>query len=299
MSVEAIYKNLLDQLDKLYRHNRQGSYSTRRRYYEAMKRFCWFLAGDFHLERLANIAPKHVRAYVDVMREQGKAPSTIKGDLSAIRFFHDLMPDPRCRLPSNAELLLDRRSFGDVDRTWSDGEFQRMCELAERDGRNDYMTVLHLGRYAGLRIHECFRIDTATAADAIRKHVITIKGKGGLIRKVPLTDDLCVRLETAMAGLPRGKKLFVRDGQQTHEAIHALQEYIWRSRELVRDEDSERPLTFHGLRHVYAVRQYQEMLARGMTAEQAERAVSELLGHHRRDVTRIYLASLKAGEGHG
>ena len=154
MSTETIYQNLLSQLDRLYRHNRQGSYRTRSRYYEAMKRFCRFLAENFHLEKLANMAPKHMDAYVRFLQESGKSASTIKTDLSAIRFFHDLMTDPKYELPQNAELLLERRSFGKVDRTWSDAEFQRMCELAEQDGRMDYVTILHLARFAGLRIHE-------------------------------------------------------------------------------------------------------------------------------------------------
>lgn len=59
------HENLLLQLDKLRRHNRQGSFKTRERYYEAMKRFCRFLAEQYHLERLANIAPKqHFRLCV-------------------------------------------------------------------------------------------------------------------------------------------------------------------------------------------------------------------------------------------
>ncbi len=33
------YQNLLTQLDKLHRHNRQGSFRTKQRYYEAMQRF--------------------------------------------------------------------------------------------------------------------------------------------------------------------------------------------------------------------------------------------------------------------
>ena len=40
----GIYLSLLAQLDKLARHNRQGSFRTKERYYEAMKRFCAFLA---------------------------------------------------------------------------------------------------------------------------------------------------------------------------------------------------------------------------------------------------------------
>ena len=57
------FENLVFQLDKLARHNRQGSFRTRQRYYyEAMSRFCRFLAGRYRMERLANIAPKHVFA---------------------------------------------------------------------------------------------------------------------------------------------------------------------------------------------------------------------------------------------
>ena len=36
----GIYNSLVAQLDKLARHNRQGSFRTKERYYEAMKRFC-------------------------------------------------------------------------------------------------------------------------------------------------------------------------------------------------------------------------------------------------------------------
>lgn len=100
------YENLLLQLDKLRRHNRQGSFKTRERYYEAMKRFCRFLAERYRLERMANIAPKHIFAYVYSLQEIGKAASTIKTELSAIRFFHDLIPNPRNALTIKVAKLL-------------------------------------------------------------------------------------------------------------------------------------------------------------------------------------------------
>lgn len=186
----ACYLSMLSQVDKLHRHNRQGSCKTRARYYEAMQRFCRFLAEVYRLERLANIAPKHIYAYVAYLQEQGKSASTIKTDLSAIRFFHDLIQKPRYELPGNGDLLLQRRTFGGVDRTWSASEFNRMLDIALASGRNDFVSVLYLGRFAGLRIHECFRIDTATAAKAVKEKAITIKGKGGLVRTVPLNNLL-------------------------------------------------------------------------------------------------------------
>lgn len=44
---EGIYRALIAQLDKLARHNRQESYKTRQRYYEAMQRFCRYLAEEY------------------------------------------------------------------------------------------------------------------------------------------------------------------------------------------------------------------------------------------------------------
>ena len=293
------YRNLMSQVDKLHRHNRQGSYKTRARYYEAMQRFCRFLAEVYRLERLANIALKHIYAYVAYLQGQGKSTSTIKTDLSAIRFFHDLIPNARYELPGNEDLCLQRRTFGGVDRTWSAGEFERMLGIALERGREDYVSIFYLGRFAGLRIHECFRIDTATAAKAVKEKAITIKGKGGLVRTVPLNDLLVQRLQRDLAQTARGHKLYVSDDQETHEAIKELQLFIWLNRSTVQDEDSTRPMTFHGLRHTYAAEKYQGFIDAGVTPFGARKAVSKLLGHGRDDVTNIYLASLKEGKENG
>lgn len=292
MRNEHVYQNLVVQLNKLYRHTRQGSYQTRARYYEAMKRFCGFLAEEYHLERLANLAPKHLEAYAAKLRQEGKSPSTIKTDLSAIRFFHDQMLSPRYELPSNRDLELERRSFGKEDRTWSDGEFQRMCALAELDGKEDYVTLFHLARYAGLRIHECFRIDTSMARNAVRCGAITIIGKGGLRRTVSLTEDLRERLRVQAEQTPRGQKLFVAPDEPTHQAIHTLQAYIYLNRGRVQEPGETRDITFHGLRHNFAAEQYRKFRNRGKSVEAAEQAVAELLGHRRRDMARLYLASV-------
>ena len=40
---KGLYLALVSQLNKLARHNRQGSFRTKDRYYEACKRFCGYL----------------------------------------------------------------------------------------------------------------------------------------------------------------------------------------------------------------------------------------------------------------
>lgn len=246
-----------------------------------------------------NIAPKHLIAYILYLQESGKAPSTIKTDLAAIRFYHDIMSAPRYTLPDNGELCLQQRTILGVDRTWSVQEFEAMLRLAAELGREDYVTILMLGWYEGLRIHECFRIDTATAAQALREQAITIKGKGGLVRTIPLHPILEPRFRHHLEQTPRGGKLFVPDGVPTHQAIKALQAFIYLHRPYAQEPDSTRPMTFHGLRHTCAARWYDAHIQAGDSPYAARKAVAELLGHGRDDVTKIYLASRSAGQEGG
>ena len=292
------YDNLLSQLNRLYRHTRLGSYKTRARYYEATQRFCRFIADRFRLERLANVAPKHIYAYVQFLQDKGMSPATIKTDLAAIRFFHDMMDRPRYQLPSNQELPLQRRTLKGVDRTWSEAEFQRMLACALEADREDFVTIFYLGRYEALRIHECFRIDTATASRALKEDAITVKGKGGLVRSVPLHPILIPRLQYHLEQTPRGKKLFVPDGVETHQAIKELQVFIYIHRPYVQDPDSTRPMTFHGLRHTCVTEWYFQRIDAGSSPYEARKECAKLLGHGRDDVTTIYLSSGKGGPDH-
>ena len=295
------YHTLVSQLDKLARHNRQGSFRTKARYYEACKRFCAFLADAFHLQKLSNISGKHLVSYVLFLQENGLAANTIKTDLAAIRFFHDKMSGPKYELPTNDDLgvELERRCFGGVDRTWSNVEFNKMLGRALGDDRWDYILALYLGRFAGLRIHECFRIDTATAEQALRENVISIKGEGGKVRTIPIEDErITTHLKRQLEQTQRGHKLLVPDGMPTDRAIHQLQLFLYSNRGDFQ-EDANRPLTFHGLRHTYAAEKYQKLIDSGIGSLDAHFAVSRLLGHERADVTDIYLSSLPKEDHHG
>lgn len=289
------YRTLVTQLDKLAKHNRQGSFQTKARYYEACKRFCAFLADEFHLQKLSLVS------YVLYLQDNGLAASAIKTDLAAIRFFHDKMSAPKYELPTNDELgvELERRCFGGVDRTWSNVEFNKMLGRAPGNDRWDCSLALYPARYAGLRIHECFRIDTATVEQALRENAITIKGKGGKVRTVPIEDErIATHLKKQLEQTPRGHKLLVPDNIPTDRAINQLQFFIYSNRGDFQ-EDANRPLTFHGLRHTYAAEKYQKLIDSGMSSLDAHFAVSRLLRHERADVTNIYLASLPKEGRHG
>ena len=294
----GIYSNLTAQLDKLRKHNRQGSIKTKARYYEAMKRFCRFLAEEYRLEKLANIAPKHLHSYTDHLKESGKAPSTIKTDLAAIRFWHDKISAPRHKLPSNEAFDLERRTTGNLDRTWSDDEFDKMLQIAKGNNRTDYATALHLAYHAGLRIEECFTLDTAMSEYALRSGAITFHGKNGRWRTVPIDENIAKVLQKRLTQVKRGSKLLTPDDMTVENAIHNFQGFIERHRGMVESPNRQTPLTAHGLRHSYACRQYLNFLDKGNSQDHALRKVSRLLGHNRPGVVRVYLAGvLDGGDG--
>ena len=281
-----LYKNLEAQFNKIFRHLKTGSFKTRERYAKAFKRFMVFLVNEFNLQKLSNISKKHIYAYVEYMKSKGMSASTIKTELSAIRFFHDNMPYARYALPSNDELELERRTFGGVDRTWSQQEFEFMFSKAMNRKHKDYAAIFVLARYAGLRIEECFRIDTNDVQNALVSGQLFVKGKGGLTRYVPINESIKNILQELLKVTPKGHKLFVKLEDKTHLVMKRLQCFITYHRKSFTDDD----ITFHGLRHTYAHEQYERFIAMGKTDVHARRCVSELLGHHRDDVTRIYLA---------
>ena len=286
MENKNLYKNLEQQYNKIFRHIKVGSFKTRERYGKAFKRFMVFLVDNYHMQKIANISPKHIFAYIDYLQNKGLTASTIKTELAAIRFFHDNMPYTRYELPTNNELDLERRTFGGVDRTWSNQEFNSILAIAMQNSREDYVAIFTLARYAGLRLEECFRIDTNDAQNALITGRLYVKGKGGLARYVPINESIKIEFEKLLKVTGRGHKLFVADNDKTHLAMKRLQCFLVYHRKSF----TENKITFHGLRHTFAHEKYDEFIKLGNTDFQARKAVSELLGHHRDDVTRIYLA---------
>ena len=188
------------------------------------------------------------------------------------------MSCPKYTLPDNGALgvALERRRFGQQDRTWTNSEFGKLIGRAMAEERQDYILALYLARYAGLRIHECFRMDTAAAERALRENALTVKGKGGKVRIVPIEDDrITMMLQRLLDKTERGHKLLVPDDIPTDRAINGMQQFIIRHRDTIYDPDG------------------------GMTPLDAHFTVSRLLGHERSDVTNIYLASVKGGAARG
>ncbi|MEW6447360.1 MAG: phage integrase N-terminal SAM-like domain-containing protein [Bacillota bacterium] len=277
------YESLMQQLDKLHRHTRQGSIQTRRRYYDGMRRFLLFLADEFKLQNIKNISDKHTVAYVAYLKQRRCGPNYIRTELAAVRFYYDQI-EGRYRLTRINEALGVHPRPKSRDRSWSEEEVAAVVEAALSAGKTWMVDVIVLACELGLRIHEVIRLWRADAERALREGELKVEGKGGLVRSVPLTPAAAEALGRAKERVPRGARLFVPSDKKAHQAIKEVQDFIRRHRK-------PRPvqLTFHGLRYTDAQEHYRECLAAGKTREEAEKETARRLGHRRPRVTRTYV----------
>ncbi|MHB1630077.1 MAG: tyrosine-type recombinase/integrase [Bacilli bacterium] len=274
-------KALQQQADKIFRHTRQGSIATRRRYAEAVSRFVKFAGEQFKMQNLKNVENKHLESYVRDMQERQISIATIKTDLSAIRYFTDQL-NTRKPLEDarkfNARMEIGKRNFRNHEKLWKPVDMRMLQTAPERE-----RDVLRLMYELGARTHEVHRIDVAAARQATKTNEITLKGKNGLVRQVPVSDRAFEILLRNLDICSPGQKLFVEENEKTHEAIARIQDYIYQNR--------VNPISGHGLRHMRAQIWYRELREKGLSEHEAKLQVSWWLGHSRVDVVEIYLSS--------
>lgn len=240
---KGAYINLMLQLNKAALHAKGISvHKSLVQYYNHVDLFCRFLADNFNLKTLANIQDKHLVEYVIERQNELKSTATIKNDLSAIRYFHNQIPNTRNMLSSNqtlserySEFNLERRRFGGVDRRPTNKEYYDLVELAKNTQNPSMAYIIILAREVGLRVHEAVRLNRSDAKKAIEFKLLTVKGKGGLIRDIPLNEVAINALAISIKNIARGEKLFVPLNQKAHQVIQRVQDFIKNNRYKVID----------------------------------------------------------------
>lgn len=297
---KGTYLNLMIQTNKIAKHAKGISITSQRQYYNHFDQFCRFVADNYSLKSLRNIQDKHLVAFVEERQNEAKSASSVKQDLAAIRYFHDQIPNTRHFLSDNKTLTmkfsgfsLERRQFGGVNRRATDFEYQSLVGVAKQLNQPKIATVIQLAREQGLRVHEITRLNRSDAEKAIRNNVLTVKGKGGLVREVPLKEQTKEILKEAMATVSRGERLFVSRDEKTHTVIQRIKDFVRNHRDKVYDPLNNRPpgieVTMHGFRHAYAKEEYDRFITKGLKERDARLETSKLIGHSRDDVTKIYL----------
>jgi integrase/recombinase XerD len=245
---------------------------------------------------LADVRPKHLTRYMTLLGEAGLAPASRARKLSAIRQWFKFLSAEETIDEDPAVGLTGPKARRDLPQTLSIAEVDRLIETARRriagtSGR-DHLRALRLYAlievlYAtGMRVTELVTLPRSVLAGDGR--VLTIKGKGGRERMVPLNGAARAALaaflhlgETGAEGLSpqiRTRWLFPSRGVEGHLTRQRLGQDL-KSLAEAADLDPER-VSPHVLRHAFA----SHLLDRGADL----RAVQQLLGHADISTTQIY-----------
>ena len=303
---DGIYKNLVSQIDSIFKHSNERSIKSRYRYYEATKRFCRFLADNYRLQKFKNVEDRHFRAYAEYLKENNEA-TTIQTDLSGIRYFHE-KSGSKNKLSENVQLNLPKRAVGKEDRSWTPEEISKARVVAREMGRVDVEISLDLVPTFGLRIEELCRLKVEHLMHAKENEQLIVQGKGKKTRPIPVNEEQMKIIKkyldyAKVSGRAPGDYLI--SSSEKNGVLYekrSLQNWMTFHRKKFMDEnradmkeEGKKPrhetISWHGLRHSYAQRRFEEVSM--VSPEKAKSVVSHDLGHGRDTVTPIYLPFLK------
>ncbi|WP_034763687.1 phage integrase N-terminal domain-containing protein [Rossellomorea vietnamensis] len=315
--------SLEQQVQKVFKHTRAGSFATRDKYKGNAMRAANWISQEFKLQNLKNLQDKHVAAYAKYLQAQDLKPKTVKDSLSAIRYLHDNAPQSKHAISDNKTLQQEYNfSIPKVqtikgDRGWTKEEYSKMMDVTREiinskgipdDSRSarDFHDVAVMARTMGMRVAEATLASRSQAEEALRTGTYNIgsEAKNGRSRSVPLSPEGRQVLEVRVEITARGDKLFVQRNEKSHHAIDRIEQFnknhrgkieslVGRAQRTWTDRHQEKAytnnLTLHGLRYNYIQDRVQQEIDKGFNREQAAQIVTKEVGHNRADVIYIYL----------
>jgi integrase/recombinase XerD len=293
MAVAAGQLRHLDAFLEMLAAERGATENTLQAYRRDLQDFLAFLMRG--AKSLEAAEPADVGAYLRALSVAGLAPASRARRLSALRQLFKFLVAEEIVGEDPTHGVAGPRKQRTLPRTLSVAEVDMLIEAARRrteggTGR-EHVRALRLHAlletlYAtGLRVTELVTLPRSVLAGDGR--VLTIKGKGGRERIVPLTPAARAAIERylnvgrdgdGLAPMIRTKWLFASRGAEGHLTRQRLGQDL---KELAREAglDPER-VSPHVLRHAFA----SHLLDRGADL----RSVQQLLGHADISTTQIY-----------
>jgi integrase/recombinase XerD len=228
-----------------------------------------------------------VMAYLDALKAEGLSASSSARRLSAVRQFHKFLCADGLRGDDPTRIVASPKTRRPLPKVLSVAEVDRLLTLAEEEANLSaepkkqqaalrLYVLLEMLYATGLRVSELVELKRSSVMR--EASFLTVRGKGGKERVVPMNDRARDAVRSWIAGLEPGPYLFPANGEEGHLARQVF------ARDLkglaARAGISSSRVAPHVLRHAFA----SHLLAGGADL----RVVQMLLGHADISTTQIY-----------
>jgi integrase/recombinase XerC len=279
-------------------NHRRLSVHTLRAYRTDLEQFIRFMSpyiGDtLNIRRLSDLKIQQFRAWIADRTNKGASPKARARALSTMRGFFQYMDDQGImhnpiiqsvsmpKLPKKLTRSLSQNQVDDMLDSLNPEIKEEAAQIENWVILRDY-ALFSLLYGSGLRIHEALNLNMKDMQHAQNEDLLTIKGKGGKERQVPLLKPVKKRLQKYLEALPpayaarkehqpvfigvKGGRLNQGMAQKAMRAIRTHQKL----------PDHATP---HALRHCFAT----HLLSAGLNI----REIQELLGHSSLSTTQNY-----------
>ncbi|MBB5022642.1 site-specific integrase [Desulfurispira natronophila] len=258
------------------------SYQTSEKYLKTWREFGNYVRSEFRLKDMQRVSSLHVGSFLEAKMASGVRYSTFTTCASALQKLEVALNRTGVKFGNYAEghchfaaTIAEARSEarGILERNVHTRAYESPQSLINGVTHPTFNLAASMQLESGARVGEISRIHHGQLDSANR--TVEVKGKGGKVRHLQLSDSTFVRLEQAME--QRGGVF----GFSTSPYRSALKEGAQRS--------SQPYSGSHGLRWNFAQNRMAQLTGQGMQHEQALVAVSKEMGHERGSITEHYL----------
>ena len=277
----------IDQFIEMMRVERSASDYTVKNYTLALTDFSDFLSG--RSERLQTCGADDVSLWLDALRKEGLAASTVSGKISALKQFFSFLYTDDLRSDNPAASIASPRKRRPLPSDLSEAEMASLLRVMEEDRSPNGLrlkAMVEIVYAAGLRVAELITLPVATlnAGDTL-----IVRGKGRKERLVPLGQSAREAIkaygEVRDGFLPQGKEnqkakryLFPSRSSAGHITRSHFAQSLKKVAAMAGIEADR--LSPHVLRHAFAT----HLLAGGADL----RSLQQMLGHADITTTEIY-----------
>ena len=251
------------------------SFKTAKEYFGVWKNLALYVKKEFGINRLDEIKPQHVEKFIEDKADL--SPKQLKNISSAIGKLETVLKE-KFGLSVNygdRELQTGRylanKIASELGSSPSRGAYLNPKSLIENLSNPVHKVVAELQWKGGFRIHEVAGIRRSSLKGG---GGIAVRGKGGYVRTVKVPGELWEKVSDIVE--ESGRIDF-----NYREYLYDLLEASYSSGQVYQGS--------HGLRYNFAQETYDRLIHDGIGHHEALKTVSELLGHHRPEITLHYL----------